>query len=407
MSKFLTLGLLSAGLLLAACSSAPQPVADEVATPALADARIEPISQAGESAHAWKHEKELQAAIQWLVKNQNKDGSWGGPVPQRPNDIYLGGLNSLKGFGNASVALCCIGLAMQQPSTPEIDNALVKGFAYLADAPIAGRVKGDTFYNTWAHTYVLEAISRNIEDKRLASMRGKLKARAEDELRRLLRLQALNGGWAYYDFDFKTAVPSGDLSTSFNAGAALVALKTAKDAGFNVPDEAIERGTLFLRSQRIGDAAYLYSDSHKYYPVGRANQPQGSIGRAQSCNCGLAVWGKLPSHATVEAGMAEFFRLHHFIEIGRQRQFPHEAWYGTAPYYYYFGHYYAALNLGLYAKREQREADAANLAARVAKTQDKDGCFWDYPLYGYPKAYGTGYGVAILTHCKRNLESKP
>jgi hypothetical protein len=37
----------------------------------------------------------------------------------------------------------------------------------------------------------------------------------------------------------------------------------------------------------------------------------------------------------------------------------------------------------------------------VLKARQPDGSFWDYPLYGYHKAYGTGYAVATLARCVR------
>jgi hypothetical protein len=41
------------------------------------------------------------------------------------------------------------------------------------------------------------------------------------------------------------------------------------------------------------------------------------------------------------------------------------------------------------------------LADLVVKGQYNDGSFWDYPLYGYTKAYGTGYGILILSNLKK------
>lgn len=40
------------------------------------------------------------------------------------------------------------------------------------------------------------------------------------------------------------------------------------------------------------------------------------------------------------------------------------------------------------------------LADLVVKGQYDDGSFWDYPLYAYAKAYGTGYGALILSNCR-------
>ncbi|MCA8920108.1 MAG: hypothetical protein KDB32_13585, partial [Planctomycetes bacterium] len=86
--------------------------------------------------------------------------------------------------------------------------------------------------------------------------------------------------------------------------------------------------------------------------------------------------------------------------------FPHEAWYATAPYYYYFGHYYASRNV-LALKEDIRAEYSNKLAEFVVAGQYDDGSFWDYPLYGYTKPYGTGYGAMILSNLKRAAVTNP
>src|SRR5690606_19390171 len=104
-----------------------------------------------------------------------------------------------------------------------------------------------------------------------------------------------------------------------------------------------------------------------------------------------------------QAGLDNLFVHHDYLEIARQRQYPHETWFANAPYYYYFGHFYAGRTLKLLPDADRKIA-AGRLAAFIASTADDDGCFWDYPLYGYTKAYGTGYGVAILNDCRLALK---
>jgi hypothetical protein len=84
--------------------------------------------------------------------------------------------------------------------------------------------------------------------------------------------------------------------------------------------------------------------------------------------------------------------------MGRQRQYPHEAWYMTAPYYYYFGHYYAARvmeRLGPAA----REKYGAQLAETIVPHQEPDGSWWDYAMWDYHKPYGTAYSIMVLLRC--------
>ena len=341
----------------------------------------------------------LRSALSFLLKTQKKDGGWGSPLPERPADIYTGGVNSFHAFGNASSALCCMAL-LAQPSDPDLDAAMLKGYRYLCDAPDAVRISGDTFYNVWAHGYMIEALSRGLQDKRLETLWPAMRKRAEFEIRRLFKIQSLDGGFGYYDFGWVLAHPTGEISTPMSSTAALVGLRAAKDAGLAIPEKGLKAALGFLNRMRLPNGAYLYATEHQYYPINQAVMVRGSLGRSQGGNCALGEWGEAVSKEWIERALETFEREHVFIEIGRCRQYPHEAWYATAPYYYYFGHYYASRNLFLLDQGPALKF-ARWMADTVGKTQVEDGSFWDYPLFGYTKAYGTGYGVLILSNCRK------
>ena len=48
---------------------------------------------------------------------------------------------------------------------------------------------------------------------------------------------------------------------------------------------------------------------------------------------------------------------------------------------------------------KQREL-AASLARIILTRQEKDGSWWDYPLYDYGQSYGTGYALMSLKWCR-------
>lgn len=352
-------------------------------------------------AEPWKHQDHLDRAVQWILKNQKSKGDWG-YMDERPYDIYLGSINSLHVWGNASTALCCMGLLSQEP-TPEIDAALRKGLLYLIDAPDTPRATMTTFYNVWSHTYMIQALCRAATDERFADIKDRMMTRARLELRRLMDHQALDGGWGYYDFRQRTYRPSGEISTPFTTAAALVAIKDGQQAGLPFRDHNVQIGLQYLARHRIPNGAYYYSSGHMYWPQGEANLPRGSLGRSQSGDNALFTWGHTVTQDMLRKQLDTFFKDHVFIEIGRGRQFPHEAWYATAPYYYYFGHYYASRNV-LALPEDIRAGYADRLAEFVVAGQYEDGSFWDYPLYGYHKPYGTGYAAVILSNCKQAME---
>jgi len=389
------IGLATVALLAGACTP-PAPPARKGNAPAPQNS-TDGGQQAVDPA-VWKYQSNLDRAVRHILDTQKTKGDWG-YMSERPNDIYLGSINSLHVWGNASTGLCVYAL-MKQPPTAEINAAIRKGLEYLITAPDTPRATMDTFYNVWSHTYMLECLGVALRDDRFKDLRTRLRNRADHELRRLMDHQSLDGGWGYYDFDQRTARPSGDISTSFTTAAALVGMHEARQAGLSIRDHNAQIALDYLERNRVPNGAYYYSTGHKYSPLYDPNLPRGSLGRSQSGDNALYTWKRTIKQEDLRKQLDYFFKDHVFIEIGRGRQFPHEAWYATAPYYYYFGHYYASRNvLALPGDIRARYSDT--LADLVCKGQYDDGSFWDYPLYGYTKAYGTGYGVLILSNLKK------
>jgi hypothetical protein len=405
----------AAVVLVAACGQEEPPQAvyyPEPPAPAIAplpDVEPEPEPE------PWMYDEQLDAAVRWILDNQKSAGDWG-TMEARPRDIYLGSINSLHVFGNASSALCVMGLLLLPP-TDEIDAALERALEYLIDAPDTPRATMNTFYNVWAHAYMIQALTRGMQDDRFADKRSRLRQRAEHELRRLMDHQALDGGWGYYDFRERTVQPSGSMSTPFTTATVLVALheavlanlrlvrSEANPGGEGLRDHRSQIALDYVERHRIPNGAYYYSSGHMHFPQGRANLPRGSTARSQSGDNALFTWGRTITTDTLREQLDTFFNEHLFLEIGRGRQMPHEAWYGVAPYYYYFGHYYAARNVEALPE-DIRPDYAKKLADVMVAGQYDDGSFWDYPLYGYTKAYGTGYGVIILAKCRRAMQGR-
>jgi len=97
-----------------------------------------------------------------------------------------------------------------------------------------------------------------------------------------------------------------------------------------------------------------------------------------------------------------FIEFEHRLDYGRKKPVPHESTFKIAGYFYYFGIYYfteAAQNLP-----EDKQHEFAKALARIILTrQEKDGSWWDYPLYDYGQAYGTGYALMALKWCREAM----
>jgi hypothetical protein len=344
---------------------------------------------AGARLHERAIDEAVAAGAAHLVASQGPDGSWGTGRDTSDFDVMADVPGSHDAFRVGATALCVMALR----ETGE-RAASGRGLDYLAAYDGARRANRMELYNVWAHTYALQALARawaaeRVEKHRDAALR---------HVRHLERYETFAGGWNYYDFTYGTRTPSME-PTSFGTSATLVALHEAKEAGIPVPEGMVRRALNRLREMRKPDGSFLYGSDFRYSPLHLANRDKGSLGRTQAGHDALWLWGEGGIGARESrAGLETLFRDHKFIEIGRKRQYPHEAWYFTSGYYYYFGHFHAARLI------ERLGGDTADLKEKlkacVLPYQEEDGSWWDYKMWDYHKAYGTAFAVMTLLRCR-------
>jgi hypothetical protein len=341
----------------------------------------------------------LDRGVTFLIEHQNPDGSWGSFESARPGEIYLGTTASHRAFRDASSALCVMALIEPSRTDAEALAALERGLDFLLATPPVTRATGDTFYDTWTHTYLVESLSLISRDERFADRRPAIESVVRREIEILCERQAAEGGWGYYDFGWARPTPTGDQSTSFNTASALLAFHAAREAGFAVPQHTIDDALTCLERLRLPSGAYVYGTYAQLNPGALYNYVKGSLGRSQPCNLALHTYEKGVSRDDLLAGMNNFREFHHFIEIGKGRPYPHEAWYFTAGYYFLYGHWYAARVIDELESQEMQRDFRGWLAQTIARLQDPDGSWFDFPLYGYHRFYGTAFAVMTLQRC--------
>ena len=339
-----------------------------------------------------------ERGVAFLVEHQNDDGSWGSFVSARPYEIYLGTLSSFRAFRDATSSLCVMALLEPSRTDPAAMDSLQRGIEFLLAAKPTARATADTFYDTWTHTYLVHALSLVHQDDRFADLRERIEPALMREIETLCDRQGAEGGWAYYDFGYAADAPTGNMSTSFNTASALLALHEARNAGFDVSQSVIDAGLLSLERLRLPSGAFVYGTYARLRPGAMYNRVKGSLGRSQSCNLALRVFKRDITRENLLAGLNNLREEHHFIEIGKGRPYPHEAWYATAGYYFLYGHYHASRVID-FVEPLNREEYRTWLAATMARLQNDDGSWFDFPLYGYHKFYGTAFALLTLQHC--------
>ena len=333
----------------------------------------------------------------WTLANQRPDGSFGTFESPRAREIYLDTQASHRAFHTATTALVCWSLVVPARTDPACSAALLRGLTWLEAQGEVGRASGNTFYSVWAHTYLLELASAILADPARAADHQAWRAILEREVQVARREQSAEGGWAYYDFNHVGQNPSGHESTSFNTGAMIEALLNARAQGADIPAGTIADALTCMERMRIPSGSFAYGTYAELNVAGDYNKVSGASGRLQVCN--LALFrsdAKGTDGETLLRGVELLRERHFYIEIARGRVMPHEAFYRNSGYYYFFGHYYCARVLQMAPAGPRRDLLVRWLAEQMAIDQNRDGSWFDYPLYGYGFAYATGFAMRTL-----------
>ena len=280
----------------------------------------------------------------------------------------------------------------------------------LENLPKLRRATADAMYNVWAHGYGLQALVRlrtrakAPTDPDIPKIK-RIEAVIQTQFDRLNRYESVDGGWGYYDFRVGTQKPASS-SISFVNGTILVAFHEAKVAGIEPPPYLVKRALASLKRQHLPDGSFLYGEYLKNSPRRGINRPAGSLGRTQVGNLAMRLWGdKRVTDKVIVDWLDRLFARNGWLGIGRKRPVPHEAWFSIAGYFYYYGHYYAGM-LMEHVPEKERPRLQDHLATTIMKLQEKDGDWWDYPLYDYHRQYGTAMAVMTLQKCLRKPRSK-
>lgn len=347
-------------------------------------------------------ENAITAGVDHLLATQNADGSWGNATRTKNLNIYAPVPGAHHGYRMATTALALSGLIAANDSRPEAIAAVEKCDKWMATAlPRLKRAEGTSIYNNWGHAYGLRALVSLAERPGVSAEKvAQYKELAEEQINRLKLYQDLDGGWGYLSLEQITARPSRG-SNAFMTATVLLAVKEAHESlGVTLEQSRIDKAVASIVRQRTADFAYVYATGHKWRPRVPINRPAGSLARSPGCNAATRVWGDdvITDEILIES-LDRLIKRNGWLDIGRKRPVPHETHFAVSGYFYFFGHYYASEVIGMLPKEQQNEWK--NKLARVMlDKQESDGSWWDYPLYNYHQAYGTGYALVTLSRCR-------
>lgn len=345
----------------------------------------------------------ITRGVDFLVGYQNKDGSWGGPTRTKGLNIYAPVPGAHHAFRAGASGLALSGLIDSGDARPGTAAAIENAAKWAEkDLPNLRRADPTTTYNIWGHAYGLRALTRLHEREADPVRKVRYKELAQEQVDLVNRYADVNGGWGYLDLFDKLATqkPSG-ITTSFSSATVLLAMHEGREKlGLTLNEKVVTAALDSIKRQQTPDMAYAYSHSHIMRPRTDINRPAGSLSRSQACNAALRALGREGITDEVVIEWADrFLAREGFLSIARKRPRPHDIHFRISGYFYYYGIHYFTESVR-FLPLEKQKPYAGKLAALILSRQEKDGSWWDYPLYDYHQPYGTGYCLMALAWCE-------
>lgn len=321
----------------------------------------------------------VDAAVARLLELQGEDGQW--PY----EGVYREGGEIPIGYRVGGTAIAATALLHARGSRPEVAAAVGRALRFVLRALDDPRLQASTEprydVRVWGQAYALEFLCR----LRASGSPVRGGGAVSRLVQALLEEEVPGGGWNY---------ASRRVHGSFVTAPVVQALLWARSQGEPVPEGVFARAREVLESSRAGDGSFSYfgvrgkgggGDERDLLP--------GSVARAPACEATLSLLGR-GAPGRLAASLDAFHA--HWEELEKRRRQPgtHEGAYGIAPYYFYYGHRYAAQAIQLLPPAG-RARERARLREALLRTRDGDGT-WNDRTFPRSRAFGTSMAVLAL-----------
>jgi len=281
------------------------------------------------------------------------------------------------------------------PRDPAAVSAVDKALAFILkelDDPLMTPSVENTYdVRIWGQAYALEFLCHI----RAAKRAGKHAKAVDDWIAKLVPIlvaeEIAGGGWNY---------ASHSRHASFVTAPVTQAILFALGQGEAVPAEVLERARIALTDSRADSGAFVYAGKV------RANvdtRLPGSAARSAACEATLYLLGA-GSREAIRSSVDAFATHWEELEKRRKKTGTHEGEYNIAPYYFYYGHRYAAQAIELLPPAK-RPAERERLLRIILKTRDEDGT-WNDRVFPRSRNYGTAAILLALLGEKTPMPKK-
>ena len=344
-------------------------------------------------------EASIDRGVQYLIDSQLKNGCWGGPqwTGGVDNDPVPGAFRSF----DIAVTAMCLEALLDTGESPQIKQARRRAEAFLfARNENIKRAGPYDLPHVWAHCYCIQTFAKMHQRSKDKEQKSKLSRAIREHMDGLRRWQSIHGGWFYYGSGMSQPI---NPSCSFVNGAILIALARAKQIGIDCDQAMLQKAIEATQRMRKPDSSFVYSmrtSLDNRMAMRPINRPAGSLGRSQVGNIALRLWDdKEITNDVITVWLDRLVTRHGWLDMGRKRPIPHESHAAVAGYFYYFGMYYGSVCMEVLPD-DERPFYQHHLSRLIIDRQEKDGSWFDYPLYRYHKPYGTAFALLSLQRCR-------
>jgi len=288
--------------------------------------------------------------------------------------------------GGTSIAGWALIESPQYAASEEVQDAVDRACAFVLRALDEPRMdigfSGGYDVRGWGHTYALqfllemrkrdivpEGTERDV-DKRI---RWLVKALLETQIKG-------TGGWNY-----GRRGPRPEASP-FMTAPTIIALWEARRQGEKVPQRDLDKALDSLERCRTEEGVIAYNSG------GGMPKLPGSIARAPVTESVLYAADRA-SMEEIESSIESFFEHWNELEVRRKQTGTHVPPYGVAPYYFYYGHYYASVAIEMLPEKARSRWRTKYRETLISVREDSGG--WNDRVFPRSEAFGTS--MALLS----------
>lgn len=344
-----------------------------------------------------------QAGISALLKLQEGEGHNQWPyegVYREDNGVLPVGYRV---GGTAIVGLSLIAAPGFSTDKPR-QEALARGVAFILESLEAPRMQGE-FVGTydvrgWGHIYALH-LFLELQEHKLVSAELLAPVTAKTKwLVQTLCESAIpeSGGWNYSRPAGYTS--SKNRASTFMTAPALQVLFLAKARGYEVADAVIDQAVAALERARSEPGGYGYGaalTSQNDVPEAKLafmDKVPSSAARATACETTLMLAGR-GDKERLHRAVVRFFADWEELAVRKSQLGTHIQPYGIAPYYFLYGHLYAAQAIEQLDDGAEKEALRTKMRIYLARSRDAAGS-WNDRQFDRSAGYGTALAILCM-----------